>query len=682
MREKAECRAIAVLTVLSIILLGSQGSYLHISECSRSTGSGFPHSAPPGPVLDEAQGWSQDFILSDPVSSIASFLDIAVDGPNIHVVWADWRMAPDRPFEVFYKRSTDNGATWSEERMLSDDDLECSGNPHIAAENGIVFVVWSDCRDAAIYELYYAMSSDNGQTWSGNIALTSNDGFNSEWPLLAMHDGNFHIVWGDERDGQYEVYYKKSTDGGITWSEDMKLTDWPWGTDAPHGLDTYESYVHVLLNRYLGNWESFYVRSDDGGATWSSPVPAADMDGHNSEPCALSASGPTVHIGFVDWKLGSREVFYKNSTDNGTTWNTERRISNSGVEAGSCDIAISPPKVHFVFYDDKYGDSEIVYRNSSDMGLTWGDEVRLTYADGMSSLPRIEVNGSYVHVVWRDKRYGDPKIFYKRYPGFGPESVPPAAPTLLSASLVNDSRDVRLSWAMAGDEGLAGGTSRYFVFRAEGMNRPYSLIAEINASGSRTYSSTDIGAGEGDPKNYFYYVESADPSNNTNRSGKAAKLSFHLAPGKHLLSVPLIQENESAPTILQTLSHDTVWSYDSMTKDWRKYSPFGSSDIVGIDHKMGFWVNVTRESNLTIAGLVPTLTTINLSEGWNLVGFPSLNSTYSVSYLKAEVGASRVEGYDPLPPYYLRLLGDMEVLQAGEGQWVKVERDIVWTVVD
>jgi hypothetical protein len=268
-----------------------------------------------------------------------------------------------------------------------------------------------------------------------------------------------------------------------------------------------------------------------------------------------------------------------------------------------------------------------------------------------------------------------------RYPDFGPETVPPAAPALLSASLTNDSRDIRISWAMAEDEGLVGGTSRYVVNRGEDIDGPYFSVAELNSSGSSTYTWTDIGTGEGDPKDYFYYVQSKDASNNTNRSGKAAKLSFQLNQGKHLVSIPLIQENESTPIVLQTLSYDVAWSYDSVNKEWMKYSPFRNyNDLLEIDHRMGFWVKVTRESNLTVAGLVPTVTTINLSEGWNLVGFPSLNSTYPLSNLKVEVGASRAERFDPLPPYHLRVLGDLEALQTGYGYWVRVEADSVWTV--
>ena len=90
-----------------------------------------------------------------------------------------------------------------------------------------------------------------------------------------------------------------------------------------------------------------------------------------------------------------------------------------------------------------------------------------------------------------------------------------------------------------------------------------------------------------------------------------------------------------------------------------------SGGLSSLNQMMGLWVNVTEDSNLTVAGTVPAQTTIHLYEGWNLVSLPSFNTPYSVADLKAEIDATRVEGYDLAPPYFLRVLGDAEVLLPG-----------------
>ena len=66
--------------------------------------------------------------------------------------------------------------------------------------------------------------------------------------------------------------------------------------------------------------------------------------------------------------------------------------------------------------------------------------------------------------------------------------------------------------------------------------------------------------------------------------------------------------------------------------------------------------------------------------GWNLVGFHSFETSYSVAKLKSETRATRVEGYDFTPPYHLRVLGDGGVLQSGYGYWVRVESAVDWIV--
>ena len=130
------------------------------------------------------------------------------------------------------------------------------------------------------------------------------------------------------------------------------------------------------------------------------------------------------------------------------------------------------------------------------------------------------------------------------------------------------------------------------------------------------------------------------------------------------------------------MESDGAWSYDSVSKEWETYArfkPYGGD--LRMDHTMGVWTNVTGASNLTVAGAVPHQTTIHLRKGWNLVSFPSFNSSYTVADLKAELPVERVEGFDAsVPPHFLRVLQDSDMLQAGKGYWVKVSAHATWVV--
>ena len=274
-----------------------------------------------------------------------------------------------------------------------------------------------------------------------------------------------------------------------------------------------------------------------------------------------------------------------------------------------------------------------------------------------------------------------------RYPLMSPyiSSIPPEPPTSLQASLSGtQSENVTLTWTLSPDDGMGlDSVTGYEVRRSVTHNSQgsgYGLLATLP---NQTTTYVDVLAGEGDPNSYFYQICAFDIYGKTGcADNQAAKFTRQLPKGPNLVSIPLIVSEKATSEVLRTISFDRVWFYDSVNQSWEYYATFKNykKSLSHINRTMGFWVNVTDDSNLTVAGVVPDNTSIQLRSGWNLVGFPSFNSTYAVSSLNAEVGSTQVEGPDSLPPYYLSALGDAEILRAGFGYWVRVQTDAQWDV--
>ena len=273
-----------------------------------------------------------------------------------------------------------------------------------------------------------------------------------------------------------------------------------------------------------------------------------------------------------------------------------------------------------------------------------------------------------------------------RYPlAFPSVVIPHRPPTVLDAVLSGPRlENVTLMWNLSPDDGRGlRSVVGYEIHRGETYNANGFGYAPVAILPNETSIFVDADMGEGDPGNYFYRVCALNATDGSIcASDQAAKFTRPQAPGPNLVSIPLIQSNESIETVLQTVAYDRAWFYDSSSGEWKWYmrNKEYRRGLWKMSHSLGMWVNVTEDSNLTVAGVVPTQTTIHLYEGWNLLSFPSFNSSYAVYDLRMDTGALRVEGYDPTPPYHLRVLGDADVLQAGYGYWVRVEANMDWIV--
>ena len=312
-------------------------------------------------------------------------------------------------------------------------------------------------------------------------------------------------------------------------------------------------------------------------------------------------------------------------------------------------------------------------------GNYWSDYAGFDQNSGPNQdQPGSDDIGDGAYVIDADSQDNYPLM----YP-FGTSSS--QAPSNLRSHLSGmDLENVTLMWNLSDDDGTGkGDVVEYSLYRNttyHPLGYGYALIGNVT-NGTNTYLESDIG--EGDPETYFYRVCAVNAQGIPACAAvQAAKFTRPLAQGPHLLSVPLVQSNESIETVLQTVKYDKAWLYDSSSEEWRWFTTSKGyrRGLWNMNHTMGIWVNVTEDSNLTVAGVVPINTSIRLHSGWNLVGFPSFNAPYTVVDLRAEVGSMRVEGYDPTPPYHLRVLGDAVILQAGFGYWVRVDADITWTV--
>lgn len=364
--------------------------------------------------------WQPDLRLTndtaDSYTSNNNTWNIASNGGIVHVLWWDRRIGN---YEIYYKRSMDGGLNWETDTRLTFNS-GASTIPSLALLANFIHIAWNDYSDGN-GEIYYKNSTDGGTSWGVDVRLTNNSA-NSETPCVTVSGSTVHVVWRDDRDGNFEEYYKRSTNGGINWETDTRLTNNPSISWFP-SISSSAQVLHVVwFDHRDGNSEIYYKRSTDGGTTWGVDTRLTNNASISTNP-SVSVSNQAVGVVWCDNRDGNQEIYYKRSSDAGLSWGLDTRLTNNSAQSLNPSIRISGPSIHVVWEDTRDANVEIYYKRSTDGGLGWEPDTRITYNSGESYGATSSISDQVVHIVWHDTRDGNREIYYKRNPTGNPFGI-------------------------------------------------------------------------------------------------------------------------------------------------------------------------------------------------------------------------------------------------------------------
>ncbi len=406
---------------------------------------------------------------------------------------------------------------------------------------------------------------------------------------------------------------------------------------------------------------------------------------------SIAVENDMLHVVWQDQGEGDWDIFYRKGDEQ----------PQDLVSPNSRAEPIIPYRQGFMNFDVSWTASDdtdlanitLYYRYSHD-NFSWGSWRMWAYDYNISGL---SASGTFSFTAWgwdgfyefytiANDSSGNEEAAPLMADAFVEVDMRPLPPSNFGLSLTgNNFEDLTLTWDLSPDDGAGlNNVMRYDIYRGTDYRRGASMYLQHAMMPPGTTSYTDVLAGNGDSNNYFYLICSINDLDFFFCPGmeQVGKFTRGLSVGPNLVSFPLVQDNDEPSMVLQTLTYDNAWYYDSINQEWRSLSnakPY-PGDLTTLDRSMGFWINVTQYSHLSVVGKVPLETTIYLREGWNLVGFPSFDRTFEVAYMKTWLNVVRVETYYPTGAYHLEALRDIDFLTTGYGYWVLVDSDTTWVV--
>jgi hypothetical protein len=281
-----------------------------------------------------------------------------------------------------------------------------SWTPSLAASDELVVLAWVDTRDGNEEE-YVQVSRDGGDTWSGATRLTT-DRMNSWAPSVAVDGETIHLAWFDQMFNEFHLY---DAEGRL--DEALRVI----------GVEPEPAPAGVLVSDPANPGElTFYSRALERrvhrkAALLRELVPVwAERGGDPRRVAEMMAEfSQAMWVASRDW-----EICYLRSDDGGRTWSEVVRLTE--VPGGSMrpNLALDGDAVHVVWHDDRSGESGIYVRSSFDRGGSWGDVRQLTGAGGASERPMAAAAGGRLHVLWRAGRGEESGVYLQAVPAADP----------------------------------------------------------------------------------------------------------------------------------------------------------------------------------------------------------------------------------------------------------------------
>ena len=342
--------------------------------------------------------------------------NVGIDSSNnIHVVYFD-NSIDHLNYEIYYKKSTDGGSNWSTKRLTWNPGESIYASIAVDSSDNI-HVTWQD-GSPGNREIYYKRSTNAGTSWSTTKRQTNNSGDSRNPVISADSSGNIHLVWFDFTPGDSEIFYKKSTDGGNIWLATSRLT-WNSGSSVSPGMAIDSNgHIHVVWEDSTpGNSELYYKKSTNGGTSWSTTKRLTWSSGisHTNKGCLGIDSSDRIHIVWSDNTPGDNQIYYKRSESGGDTWTSSKRLTWNSDDSSYPSIAFdSNNHIHVVFHDGPSQNCDIYYKKSTNNGATWNTN-RLSWSSGDSLFPDVALDfDDTIHVFWHDDSTGMDQIYYKK----------------------------------------------------------------------------------------------------------------------------------------------------------------------------------------------------------------------------------------------------------------------------
>ena len=345
---------------------------------------------------------------------------------NIYVVFDSNR---NGNFDALFKRSVDQGVSFEGAKVLDSSNAN-EFYPDLQVDStGVIHVVYYSTKiSGQNREIYYTRSFDNGENFDTPVRLT-NAVRDSRIPKLAVGpDDSLNLAWNDNRTGtnDYNIYFKRSEDGGDSWTDDLMVADTYYASEEVAIIVGGDGVIHITWEEFSNYYSAnvFYSRSVDDGLNFTAPFKISsgtyNNRGWHSDVGADDLGHVYVVFHYVPWNSDA-ELAARISDDSGENWDSVFVMTSNSVPDSRPAIHVMPDGSYIdIVFRSRAADTWNIYHTFSEDGLdSWEERVQISISTGGDAREPVVVRAGNLNIYafWEDivNAYGSYEVFYNRF---------------------------------------------------------------------------------------------------------------------------------------------------------------------------------------------------------------------------------------------------------------------------
>jgi hypothetical protein len=355
-------------------------------------------------------------LTNNPMDSV--YGQVAAWNSNVYLLWQDSVPSDHTNYDIFIKKSNDNGTTFGSSVNLSNNS-GFSEHPQIAAYDNNVYAIWAD-DTSGNREVLFTRSVDNGTSFDKikNLSNNTSDSFNQE---IAVFGDTVYVVWLDQSDEDDEtnILLKASGDGGETFDRTVNISSNANQETFPK-VAAFEGSVYIAWNTAdnlldeRDNEGLFFVRSLDGGNTFDNIIKLNHENDFGE--LQIAAFDETVYVASGGLpSVDVNGVLFTKSNDGGRSFSEPVTIDENGRFVNSLNVEVSAYDERFSYVAAQVsvsGNEEILLIEMTSNNST--KVLNLSNNPKISECPSIAIEGDNIYLVWEDMTPGNHEILYAK----------------------------------------------------------------------------------------------------------------------------------------------------------------------------------------------------------------------------------------------------------------------------